>query len=181
MVFKLIGSKVPKVLEKNRAATDYVLAQYSDLNGLHSIQAYFDRLWYYVGDEHAGPTAIMQKNSAFDSSQVLNHHRNLNFRTCGETFAMIEQNTFTMYVPNDENKDLLERLRIHDVTRDEMRILAQSSVQIYEYELKKYESSVEKIGRDGRIQAVILLDKHQYTDEKGLIFEVSTGNAIFDN
>lgn len=181
MVFRLLGSKVPKVLEKNRAATDYVLAQYSDLNGLQTIQAYFDRLRYYLGDEHAGPTATMQKHGAFDSSQVLNHHRNLNFRTCGETFAMIEQNTFTMYVPNDENKDLLERLRIHDVTRDEMRILAQSSVQIYEQELKKYERSVEKVGRDGRIQAVILLDKHQYTDEKGLIFEASMGNAIFDN
>jgi hypothetical protein len=91
---------------------------------------------------------------------------------------MIDEETITVYIPSDDNKELLERLRRKEVNREDLRRLGMDSVAVYKNHYKLLQHCVEEIREGSDIVAAILWDTSQYTEEKGLSFEPRMGAGI---
>lgn len=114
-----------RLFEKNIAATRTVLQSGLSPDDPAAIKRYFDRLNLLVGQQ------------AQDSKDVLRLlNRDLAFRTAAERFHLIEQDTFTVYIPTGENAPLIERLRAGQIDRELLRRLGRDSVGVYRSALK---------------------------------------------
>lgn len=104
-----------------------------------------------------------------------------NFATVGKEFKLIEENTVTIFVnQEDEAQEILTDLKNKGFTKAGMRRAAQYCVNLYEKEFEKYNDAgmLRLISED--IQDFYeLTDSEQYSEETGLNLEVDYGMALW--
>ncbi len=176
-VFELSEHSIPFSLRKNIEAMNYVTENKRKFDGLEVVKEYFVRLRYYVETDDWTNDKLFSGsyNNAFDIHKVLSCHAKFNLRDCHEQFAMIDNVTSTIYIPNSENRELIEKLRCGNISREEHRILTQDAVQVFSADIEKYAKHIEVIYEEGESVTAILWDDRQYSPEKGLLYEPETG------
>lgn len=130
-----------------------------------AIEKYFELLY----GMHAGK---LDEKKIMDSLDTGAGAVNLNFdfKRVAREFQLIEDNTFTIYVPHDEESQAIaQRLRMGFASRGDLRRLGRYGVQVYENELKELlrAGSVERVSDS---EAFLLTDPNLYDDqERGLL------------
>ena len=145
------------MMQQREAATT-VMEAFDEINTRPAIQAYFKRLLWVKGDE------------ALDVKQILDGERVCAFQSTAKAFRLIDADTCTVYVPNEENAADIARLRAGEYSRALIRRLGRSSVNVYRHEYEKLVSAavVEDHGEDG---FGILIQADQYDPKCGLSTE----------
>ncbi len=101
----------------------------------------------------------------------------LPFETVAKKFRMIDENTFTVYIPRGEGAELIERLKAGESSRELYRNLGRHSVELYESDFKKLYgnggilTSHEEPCLDER--SAILTAMQFYDEEVGVKFEAN--------
>ncbi len=146
----------PKLFSIAIGAAHETMDQYADFAETEAISNYFDKLL-----DLKGSAAQDQKNIL---PQIMNG--DFPFRTVAERFRLIEENTYTVYIPNDDNQELIEQLRLGYVTRQLFRNLGQDGVSVYLQDFQKLdENGALELLADG---SAILLDPDLYMPNTGL-------------
>ena len=156
-VFEAEGKSPASMMQQREAATT-VMEAFDEINTRPAIQAYFKRLLWVKGDE------------ALDVKQILDGERVCAFQSTAKAFRLIDADTCTVYVPNEENAADIARLRAGEYSRALIRRLGRSSVNVYRHEYEKLVSAavVEDHGEDG---FGILIQADQYDPKCGLSTE----------
>ncbi len=103
------------------------------------------------------------------------------FRTVAENFHLIDQNTYTVYIPYGDGAELLRQLRDGECSRRLYRRLGSYAVSVYEQHFKRLYNAgalltareVPALDRD----SAILTDMTLYSAAVGLTLEPETGKA----
>ena len=161
-VFEAEG-KFPASMMQQREAATTVMEAFDEINTRPAIQAYFKRLLWVKGDE------------ALDVKQILDGERACAFQSTAKAFRLIDADTCTVYVPNEENAADIARLRAGEYSRALIRRLGRSSVNVHqhEYENLVFAGVVEDHKEDG---FGILIQANQYKPKCGLSTE--TKNTV---
>lgn len=156
-VFEAEG-KFPASMMQQREAATTVMEAFDEINTRPAIQAYFKRLLWVKGDE------------ALDKRQILTGERAYAFQSTAKAFQLIDDDSCTVYVPNEENAKDIAQLRAGAYSRALIRRLGRSSVNVYrrEYENLVFAGVVEDHGEDG---FGILIQADQYDPKRGLSTE----------
>ena len=105
------------------------------------------------------------------------------FRTVAENFRLIDQNTYTIYIPYGDGAGLTERLRDGECSRSLYRELGQYAVSVYEQHFQLLHKAGALLtakdvpSLDG--VSAILTDMTLYSETMGLTLEPETGKAEF--
>lgn len=105
------------------------------------------------------------------------------FRTVAEKFHLIDRNTYTVYIPYGEGKDLLQQLQDGECSKGLYRKLSRYAVSVYDKHFQAlYSAGVLLTARevpalDG--DSAILTDLTLYSETMGLILEPEVGKAAF--
>ena len=133
-----------------------------EIDSLEAIRVYFEALLKFKGP-------------SLDQEDILSLCRSMSLAEIAKKFHLIDSETVAVYIPSDENKALLEALRAGHYTRQTLRSLGQSAVNIYEQHVKALQSYGKlEITPDG---FAILADTNCYSKEKGLLLEPEAGAA----
>lgn len=107
----------------------------------------------------------------------------LPFRTVAEKFHLIDQNTYTVYIPFEEGKALLEQLQTQGGTRELYRKLGRYAVSVYEQHFQAlYVAGALLTAKEVSAldpDSAILSDMDLYDETMGLSLEPETGKAKF--
>ena len=161
------SAKAPRMLEQNISAAERILRTYQEIDSPEAIHAYFHFLLFKLKDERQ-----------LDEKEILNHVRNLRFKSASEAFKLIEGADYTIYVPFGEGEALIRELRQRGPGRELLRKLGQYGVTVY----RQYFSELCENGMLEMISpnAGILLNPALYSRETGLPFTISEqGQALF--
>ncbi len=105
------------------------------------------------------------------------------FRTVAEKFRLIDQNTYTVYIPYGDGAELIERLRDGECSRSLYRELGQYAVSVYEQHFQLlYKAGALLTAREVPALdsgSAILTDMTLYSRSMGLTLEPETGKAEF--
>lgn len=105
------------------------------------------------------------------------------FKTVAENFRLIDQNTYTIYIPYGDGAELIHRLCEGECSRSLYRRLGSYAVSVYEqhfqrlYKLGALLTAREVPALDGG--SAILTDMTLYSETMGLTLEPETGKAEF--
>ena len=106
------------------------------------------------------------------------------FRTVAERFKLIDQDTYTIYVPADKNgEELVRRLEDGECSRGLYRQLGRYAVSVYEPHFKAlYAAGAIRTAKDihaldGR--SAVLDNMKLYSETLGLTLEPEMGQALF--
>ncbi|MDO4357354.1 MAG: CRISPR-associated helicase Cas3' [Clostridia bacterium] len=156
----------PRMFAQNIAAMKKTASRYEEWNTTAAIRH------YYMG------LRLIKGNQYLDSRQIVEACMKFQFRTAAEQFRMIDENTITVYIPNDENEALLRRLRFGERGRGLMRQLARSAVNVYPQHYRALEFAMERMDGGYPVESfAILADRSLYSAECGLSMDVETGIA----
>ncbi len=178
-VFTSSDHQVPQYVKRRYSAMDHAIRKHGSFDDLETIKTYFEQLRYFVDEVGFNEKLVYETNHSFDETGVLMNHVNFDFRKCGESFRMIDEQTITVYIPTDDNQDLLDQLRRRDINREGMRRLGMDSVAVYKNHYQQLARCVEEVREGADMVAAILWDTSQYTEEKGLSVEPKMGVGIF--
>ena len=161
-VFETEG-EFPASMTQQREAATKVMEEFEEINTRPAIRAYFKQLLWVKGDE------------ALDAKQILSSERACAFQSTAKAFHLIENNSYTVYVPNKKNAKDIAKLRAGEYNRSLIRRLGRSSVNVYQDEYKNlvFAGIVEDHKEDG---FGILIQADQYKPKCGLSTEVK--NAV---
>ena len=123
---------LPQMLLQPAAGYDIISKEYSDIGEPEAIHRYFD--WLYTVKQH---TALDKLNliSRFNDGWSKNGG-SFPFRDTAEAFHLIDQNTFSILIPlDDEAKALEQRITAGERSRPLLRAVSRHSVNIYENHL----------------------------------------------
>lgn len=149
---------------------------YEDISSPDTISDYFlelyrtekDKLSYSVPEHETLLNYLsMNKNRYEVSPQTSGKCESQAFRTAGKLFRVIDENTFDVIVPyNDESKDIISRLEnINESISILLRKAQKYTVSIYGgTERKLHENNAVRILENG----VFVLEKEFYNDEVGV-------------
>ena len=157
-VFELTDQYPMTMITQNIAATDRVEKKFEDVTSPEAIQEYFDFLRELKGDDDLDRKGILR---AFEKGIC---GCMFPFAKVSEIFKLIESETHTVYIPNEENKWLLEKLRRGTVSRFDMRKLGQYGVSVYPHQLDKIITEVELLESGD----AILINTDLYDSRYGL-------------
>ena len=148
-------AKLPQYISQPAAATKIICEQHAVIDDLSAVHDYFKTLLKFKGD-------------AIDIHHIMNTCRLFNFKSAAEDFHLIETDTITIYIPDDENADMIEALRAGNIGRSLLRKLNQYAVQIYSYQYDCLLSTgcLEVVVEN---QAAILINKACYSSKLGLV------------
>ncbi len=177
-VFRSSDHPVPQYVKRRQSAMNYAVRKYGSFDNFDTIKTYFEQLRYYVDEIGFNESRVYTEKHSFDEKGVLMNHVNLNFRKCCDSFRMIEEQTITIYIPNEDNIELLNRLRYKDVSREDLGRLGMDSVAVYKKHYQLLERCVEEVREGTDVIAAILWDTSQYTEEKGLNIEPKMGTGF---
>jgi CRISPR-associated endonuclease/helicase Cas3 len=98
------------------------------------------------------------------------------FDTVSKQFCLIDQNTETIFVEEEESKDLIAELRRGEYSMSLYRKLGQFAVNVYSQQIAKLRSmGMLEMIEEG---TYILRDSHAYSHETGLNVNVTSGYGI---
>ena len=105
------------------------------------------------------------------------------FRTVAEKFRLIDQNTYTVYIPYGEGADLLRQLQDGECSKGLYRKLGRYAVSIYDKHFQAlYHAGALLTAREIPTlddDSAILTDLTLYSETMGLSLEPETGKAEF--
>ena len=161
------SAKAPRMLEQNISAAARILKTYQEADSPAAIHAYFQFLLYTLKDDRQ-----------LDEKGILDHVRNLRFKSAAEAFKLIDGADYTIYIPVGEGKDLIQKLRKDGPSRELLRKLGPYTVAVYrQYFAQLCDNGMLEIisGNAG-----ILLNSELYSPETGLPFTISEqSQALF--
>ena len=154
----------PEIFSMQIGASEYVIEKYKDITSKEAIKSYFDQLFYLKGED------------ALDQYQVISKLRKLSFQDVSEHFNLIDSDTRTLYIEDEENCDLLEKARMGLAGKRDYRKLGLYGVNIYEYQYQQLKEhfAVEDLENG----SCILNDSSLYSSDVGLNLEFKVGEAI---
>ncbi len=156
----------PKLFAQNIAAMKRTASRYEELNTTAAIKYYFEGLKLIKGKDYLDREWIMEACEGFQ------------FQTAAEQFHMIDENTITVYIPDEENGELLRRLRSGERSRGLMRQLAKSAVNVYPQHYRALAFAMERMDGGYPVESfAVLADRSLYSAECGLSMDVETGIA----
>ena len=161
------SAKAPRMLEQNISAAARILKTYQEADSPAAIHAYFQFLLYTLKDDRQ-----------LDEKGILDHVRNLRFKSAAEAFKLIDGADYTIYIPVGEGKDLIQKLRKDGPSRELLRKLGPYAVAVY----RQYFAQLCDNGMLETISgnAGILLNPDLYSPETGLPFTISEqSQALF--
>lgn len=160
--------------QKNAVAARDVIRKYgNEIYKSDAIKMYFENL-YDIYDI----SSTSDKRNPFDNKSIVEGYEKFEFNKVAKEFKLIDNNTRTVYIVTEENKNLIASLRNGEYCKDLFRQLEQYGVNLYEYEFKKLDdaSAIEII--DGSF--FVLADNKYYSQEKGIEFpDEQLGTGIF--
>ena len=117
-----------------------------------------------------------------DQKNILNQFQNgvFNYKKVAEDFKFIESNTYSIFVPiNEEAKSILNELRFKGYTKELMRKATHYIVPVYENDFKNYFGTgmLREIS-DNLERCYELTNLKQYSEEIGLSLNLGSGEAI---
>lgn len=160
-------AKAPRMLEQNISAAARILKTYQEADSPAAIHAYFQFLLYTLKDDRQ-----------LDEKGILDHVRNLRFKSAAEAFKLIDGADYTIYIPVGEGKELIQKLRKDGPSRELLRKLGPYTVTVY----RQYFAELCDNGMLETISgnAGILLNSELYSPETGLPFTISEqSQALF--
>lgn len=105
------------------------------------------------------------------------------FRTVAEKFHLIDQNTYTIYIPYGEGAALLRRLQDGECSKSLYRKLSRYAVSVYDKHYQAlYDAGALMTAREIPTlddDSAILTDLTLYSETMGLSLEPETGKAEF--
>ena len=149
--------KPPKMLEQNISAARRALRKNADCAAPNTVKEYFNFLFYILKDEKARDIKeIMPRIESGD----------FEFSAIGKEFRLIETSEYTLYIQQENNEELIDRLYEYGPSRKLMRELGQYSVGVYP-------SHMEKLIAAGKVRQVtentyVLTDESEYDNKFGL-------------
>jgi CRISPR-associated endonuclease/helicase Cas3 len=161
------SAKAPRMLEQNISAAERILRTCQEADSPAAIHAYFEFLLYTLKDDRQ-----------LDEKGILDHVRNLRFKSAAEAFKLIDGADYTIYIPVGEGKDLIQKLRKDGPSRELLRKLGPYTVTVY----RQYFAELCDNGMLETISgnAGILLNSELYSPETGLPFTISEqSQALF--
>lgn len=171
---KTEGINIPRSLDTPIDVTKQIVEAHGDVMSLEAIKDYFERLYKYKGE------------NGLDLKGVLNNFKKgllIPFASVADEFKLIEENTKPVFIeptPIDEDSqkaaDIAKRLRSGEHTRSLTRDAGQYSVNIYESDFETLRGA--GLLEEPRLEIYILRDKRLYSKDKGLILNVSRGDAL---
>lgn len=157
----------PPIFSANISACKYAMETYDEIDSEECMKCYFDNLYDFKGDEE------QDKNHILD----LLGSNSFSFKEAAKRFHLIDNDSYTVYIPLDEGKNLIERRRAGEISRSLLRQLGRFGVNIYKKHLEALYAAgaVEQIGE----KEWILLNEALYDRFTGLSMEADSGKAIF--
>lgn len=169
-IFKLdIKESVPGQRQQIEVG-EGLLSDNRDLEGLETIERYFEMLYHFRGD-------------SLDKKEILNKfdRGNFQFATVGKEFRLIEENTKTILIPKEkEAEKIFEELKLKGFAKERMRKAGQYCVSVYENDFHKMYAAgmIREISEDLKDDYFVLKDLKKYTDEMGLDLNIGYGEAV---
>lgn len=163
-VFRSDGA-IPRMIRQNASAAEAVLERFSDVASPEAIRAYFTGLLFLKGGD------------ALDAKGILPLSERQCFRTIAQEFRLIGEETIPVYIPTEENGELLAQLRAGAVTRGLLRRLGRSAVNVHPQHLTELQGAlaVEYLDDMG---CAILADPRHYDEECGLTLSPEGGDVL---
>ena len=168
-VFRLSGQPVPQIIRQNADAARSVWRNFEDVSQPQAIEAYFSLLYAVKGED-----ALDQKQILKGFNETM-EGRMLPFATAAERFRLIESCAVTVYIPTEENQELLAALWEGNGSRSLYRKLGQYGVTVYPEHLAALHAAGAVEMLDG--EDWVLTDTTLYNRETGLALDVETGKA----
>lgn len=176
IVFKPVSehSKIKGYLERTAKVAEIVLRNHEDPISLEAIDFYFKQLYDIEGEK------ALDKKGVLDCFEERYKELEFDFQTASEKFRIIEDNTYSIVIPYDENADkLINEAKYSRYLRGIARKLQPYTVSVYENEYKA-------LLRNGQLKTInecfLVLDnlENNYDKNTGLIIPQETyGEAIF--
>jgi CRISPR-associated endonuclease/helicase Cas3 len=167
--------RMPSYIKQTASVAEIIIGQFEDPISLEAITAYYNLL-YDIQDSHVFDKKEIM--SCFEKGII--DEPDFDFKTASERFKMIENDTFPIIIPyNDQAEELIQKLRFTDFPTSLLRPLQPYTVNIYAQELESlFALSDIEILHD-RFLVLSTLEE-VYNDETGLVIpEGATGDAIF--
>ena len=147
-----------------------LLADECKIEDLQTVTRYFEMLYHMRGESLDKKKICEELNGGWH-----------NFATVGKEFKLIEENTVTIFVnQEDEAQEILTDLKNKGFTKAGMRRAAQYCVNLYEKEFEKYnDAGMLRLVSEDMQDFYELTDSEQYSEETGLNLEVDYGMALW--
>lgn len=143
------------------------MARYEDITAPEAVHTYFSNLLDLKGAE------------AQDAQHILPLMQTelFPFRTVSDRFHLTDSPTVTVYIPNEEGAELIDRLRSGERSRNLYRRLGQYGVSIYE----QHFNALDRAGDLERLEdgSVILSNLDLYSQHTGLSLKADSGKGLF--
>ena len=149
-----------------------LMADGRNLSDRETITRYFEMLYHIKGES-------LDKKKIMD--EFTNKKIKYRFAQVGKDFRLIEQNTKTIFINNEEDADeILRELKEKGFTRSGMRKANQYCITIYDQTFDKmYGAGMLKPIAENMEDFYELTDESRYTEEMGLELEIDNGIALF--
>ncbi len=169
-VFELEEEKIPRMIEKNVGVTLEVREKCGGYDSLSAIQSYF-RTLFGLDETALDANGIVE---AFEKEVFP-------FRTIGEKFRLIEQNTKMLIIPRtgEESRlvdDLRRKIKEGESFKGILRRLGRSSLNLYETD---YNKLMQEGQADELLEGIaVLQNMKSYREDEGLHIEEWTFMGI---
>ena len=157
----------PPIFSVPISAGRYVMEKFEDIESPEAISTYFQELLTLKG------------NKAQDVEQILPlmQQELFPFQKVADRFRMIDSETRTVYIPQEDGVALIERLRSGEHSRSLFRQLGRYSVAVYQNQFDALNGiGVLEILEDG---SAVLRNLQQYDNFMGLSPDTDGGKALF--
>jgi len=167
-VFRSAKHNPPDSIMPNISASELIARGYADLASPSAINAYFNELFYIKGEQELDRFGIMPLlNDGFRSCSFP-------FREVSKLFKIIEDNTKTVYILF-EVPALEKRLHNGERSRELFRALANYSVSLYEWDIKKLRDLNALIKLEDEI---LTIPKEYYSEHFGVHLSPEGGKSF---
>jgi CRISPR-associated endonuclease/helicase Cas3 len=171
-VFTAAEHKPPRMIQPNIDAYNHISRKYEDLAHPDTIQAYFQQLFYNIGNEQLDTKEILRlfnegakNNMAFPFEDVAN------------VFNLINDSSQRALYVLHEAPELEKRVRAGERNRGLFRKLNQYSISLFNQDIKELDAigAIDRLGGD---ESVWLLLEHHYDEQIGVSLSPQGGQAI---
>ena len=164
VLFSLDGN-VPKYIQRNCIAAEIAMEGTSYPDDSAVIKMYFDQLYRLSGQR------------ALDEKCILDMCKKCEFKSIAEHFHLIDDQTYTVYIPQYARSEDIRALRDGQYSRALIRRLGRSAVNIWQWDWKKLieAGTIEQMDENSGI----LINEDAYDARYGLKSDVNTGFALF--
>ncbi len=157
--------RMPDSIRQQVDAARYIMGKYKQWDSLEAIEAYF-RFWRELrGKENLDIKNVMEKVDRYACRDI------------AEAFHLIENDTYTIYIPwHEKGKELIDALRKGEKSKELFRRLGRYGVNVFEPHYREF----LRLGNIELVQGLAVLNNMElYHEETGLEFQAEEGIAIF--